>query len=46
MFKSLFNQDSDYKDYRWFYTSEGKLVVGGKGESQNEIVLRNLILNS
>ncbi len=31
----------DYRNYRWFYTSEGKLVVGGKSEDQNELVLKN-----
>ena len=30
----------DYMSYRWFFTSDGKLVVGGKSEEQNELVLR------
>src|SRR3989338_10237343 len=30
----------DYTNYRWFFTSEGKLVVGGKSDEQNEIVLK------
>lgn len=33
----------DYKDYghfRWFFTSEEKLVIGGKNEEQNEIIMK------
>lgn len=30
----------DYMSYRWFFTSEGKLVVGGKNEDQNELALK------
>ena len=33
----------DYKKYRWFYTSSGKLVVGGKNAEQNEEILRSLL---
>lgn len=36
----------DYKDYgnfRWFFTSEGKLVIGGKNEEQNEIVMKKFL---
>ena len=45
MFKSLKvkNTAKDYRNYRWFYTKEGKLVVGGKSEDQNELVLRNFL---
>lgn len=32
----------DYKKYRWFYTSSGKLVVGGKSSSQNDTLLNKL----
>jgi hypothetical protein len=39
----LFNPAKDYKHYRWFFTSSGKLVVGGKSDEQNEIVLRNFL---
>lgn len=34
------NENKNYMNYRWFFTSEGKLVVGGKSEEQNEVVLR------
>ncbi len=37
----LLNPAKNYLHYRWFYTSEGKLVVGGKSENQNELVIRN-----
>lgn len=39
MLKSA-NDNKNYMNYRWFFTSEGKLVVGGKSEEQNEIVLK------
>lgn len=29
----------DYKKYKWFYTSSGKLVVGGKNAEQNDELL-------
>jgi len=31
----------DYMSYRWFFTSDGNLVVGGKSEDQNEAVLKH-----
>lgn len=36
-------QDTDYRNYKWFFTSEGKLVVGGKSDEQNEEVIRNFL---
>lgn len=30
----------DYKKYRWFYTSHGSLVVGGKNAEQNDELLK------
>ncbi|MEK6830401.1 MAG: NFACT RNA binding domain-containing protein [Nanoarchaeota archaeon] len=33
----------DYMNYRWFYTSSNKLVVGGKNDEQNELVLKNFL---
>ncbi len=32
----------DYEKYRWFYTSSGKLVVGGKNAEQNDELLRKI----
>ena len=32
----------DYKKYRWFFTSTGKLVVGGKSAEQNDFLLGKL----
>jgi hypothetical protein len=32
----------DYKKYRWFYTSEGTLVVGGRSAEQNDDILQEL----
>ena len=32
----------DYQKYRWFYTSSGKLVVGGKNSEQNETLIRKM----
>lgn len=31
----------DYKKYRWFFTSSGKLVLGGKSAVQNEEIVNN-----
>ncbi len=30
-----------YDSFRWFITSNGNLVVGGKSDAQNEIVIKN-----
>src|SRR3989344_4455030 len=32
----------DYQKYRWFVTSSGKLVIGGKSAEQNEALLKKL----
>jgi len=32
----------DYKNYRWFFTSNNVLVVGGKSDEQNEKVIKKL----
>ena len=41
MFNS--NNKVDYKNYRWFFTSNGSLVIGGKSDEQNELVLTNFL---
>ena len=33
----------NYMNYRWFYTTNGTLVVGGKNKEQNEIVIKNFL---
>lgn len=30
----------DYHKYRWFYTSSGTLVIGGKSDEQNEEIVK------
>ncbi|MDP1695334.1 MAG: NFACT RNA binding domain-containing protein [archaeon] len=32
----------EYKKYRWFFTSSGKLVIGGKSAEQNDSLLSRL----
>ncbi len=32
----------DYMKYRWFFTSSGKLVVGGKSSAQNDSLLKTI----
>jgi len=32
----------NYEKYRWFFTSSGKLVIGGKSAEQNEEIMRNV----
>ncbi|MFH1431031.1 MAG: NFACT RNA binding domain-containing protein [Nanoarchaeota archaeon] len=35
----------NYQKYRWFFTSSGKLVIGGKSAEQNEKLLTEIIKN-
>ncbi len=35
-------QDLDYRRYKWFFTSSGKLVVGGKSSLQNDELLKKV----
>jgi len=37
------NPQKDYRNYRWFLTSDKTLVVGGKSDSQNEEVIKNFL---
>tara|TARA_Y100000310_G_scaffold3354_1_gene4286 strand:- start:2028 stop:2621 length:594 start_codon:yes stop_codon:yes gene_type:complete len=37
------NPIKDYNNYRWFFTSNNVLVVGGKSDEQNELVIRNFL---
>jgi len=37
------NPAKDYQNYRWFFTSNNVLVVGGKSDEQNELVIKNFI---
>ena len=36
------NVIDNYQKYKWFFTSSGKLVVGGKSSEQNDELLRKL----
>ena len=40
--KKMDNQ-GNYESYRWFFTSGDLLVVGGKNDSQNELVIKNFL---
>lgn len=42
MIKKL-SPEKDYESYRWFFTSNNVLVVGGKSDGQNELVLKNFL---
>jgi predicted ribosome quality control (RQC) complex YloA/Tae2 family protein len=33
----------NYVNYRWFFTSDNVLVIGGKSDEQNESVIRNFL---
>ena len=35
--------DHGYLKYRWFYTSSGKLVIGGKSSKQNEEIMKKVM---
>jgi hypothetical protein len=39
----LTNLNSRYENFRWFFTSNNILVVGGKSDEQNEIVLKEFL---
>jgi hypothetical protein len=41
--KKITKLDNIYNSYRWFFTSDGNLVVGGKSDEQNEIALKNFL---
>ena len=38
---NVLNSKKDYKNYRWFFTSNDVLVVGGKSDEQNEAAIEN-----
>jgi hypothetical protein len=38
-------ENIDYKKYKWFFTSSGKLVIGGKSAEQNEEVIKKFAKN-
>jgi len=42
LLKSL-NPAKDYRYYRWFFTSNNVLAVGGKSDNQNELALKNFL---
>lgn len=35
--------ENKYEKYKWFFTSNGSLVVGGKSDDQNELVLKEFL---
>lgn len=37
------NNSKDYAKFRWFFTSNDILIVGGKSDDQNELVLKNFL---
>ena len=41
--QKLSNLDKKYENFRWFFTSNNVLVVGGKNDDQNEIVLKEFL---
>ena len=41
--QKLTNLNRRYEQFRWFFTSDGVLVVGGKSDEQNEVVVRDFL---
>jgi len=41
--QKLSNLDRKYENFRWFFTSNNVLVVGGKSDEQNETALDNFL---
>jgi hypothetical protein len=37
---------TQYQNYRWFFTSSGKLVIGGKNSKQNEDLVQEMLKSS
>ncbi len=37
------NPIKDYRNYRWFFTSNKVLVIGGKSDEQNELAIKNFL---
>jgi len=38
----MLEEFKDYQKYKWFFTSSGKLVIGGKSSLQNDELLKKL----
>jgi hypothetical protein len=38
--QKIIDQNSSYLEFRWFFTTSDKLVVGGKSDEQNELALK------
>lgn len=43
MLKDFLTSNNKFENYRWFFTSNGILVVGGKSDSQNELAIKNFL---
>jgi len=41
--RRLLNLSQIYENFRWFFTSNDILVVGGKSDEQNEYVIKNFL---
>lgn len=41
--KELLIQKEEYKKYRWFFTKDNHLVVGGKNAEQNEEIVKSYL---
>lgn len=41
--QKLIKIDKKYENFRWFFTSDNKLVVGGKSDEQNELAIREFL---
>lgn len=39
MLKPINKLNREYENFRWFFTSEDNLVIGGKSDEQNELVV-------
>lgn len=41
--QKLVNIDKRYEEFRWFFTSDNVLVVGGKNDEQNELIIDSFL---
>lgn len=40
---AVLNLEKKYENFRWFFTSNGILAIGGKSDEQNELVIKNFL---
>ena len=42
-YNKMTKSQNSYTKYRWFFTSSGKLIIGGKSAEQNELLVKEVL---